>query len=147
MMSLDAFVRHLAGLGAEVRQAEQRGLRGAAEAIKAEARDMLGTYQGAAGPFPAWAELTDATKADRARKGYTPNDPLLRSGEMRDSIETKVGDRRAAIGSNSEIAVYQELGTRNMPARPFLGPAGFKLSEDVAQAIAREVARAVAGGG
>ncbi len=147
MMTLDAFLRHVAGLPAAVSRAERVGLREAAETIADAARAKIGEYQGASGPFPAWRQLAESTQEDRARKGYTPNDPLLRTGEMRASIKTAVGADSAAVGSNSEIAVYQELGTKTIPPRPFLGPAGFENAEKVAHDIGARVARAVAGKG
>lgn len=145
MMNLDAFLRHVAGLSADARRAQQAGLHEAADTIADAARAKIGEYQGAAGPFPAWRQLAESTREDRERKGFSPNDPLLRTGEMRDSIETAVGADHAAIGSNSEVAVHQELGTKTIPPRPFLGPAGFENAERVAQSIGERVARAVAG--
>lgn len=145
MMTLDAFLRHVASLPAAVNRAEQEGLHAAAETIADAARDKIGEYQSASGPFPAWRQLAESTQEDRARKGFAPNDPLLRTGEMRASIKTAVGADHAAIGSNSEIAAYQELGTKTIPPRPFLGPAGFENAEKVARDIGERVARVVAG--
>lgn len=77
-----------------------------------------------------WAQLAAATQAERARLGYTPNDPLLRSGELRAAVTTEV----AADGSEgivgiqagdpmAEVGVVQELGSlRGIPPRPIFGP-------------------------
>lgn len=145
MMSLDAFARHVAGLAADARRAQADGLREGAETIADAARAKIGEYQGASGPFPAWRQLADSTQEERERKGFTPNDPLLRTGDLRASIKTAVGTDAAAVGSNSEIAAYQELGTKTIPPRPFLGPAGYENAERVAEDIGERVARAVAG--
>lgn len=94
-------------------------------AVKVEktAKDEIGIYQEAIGPFPAWPELADATKEDRLAKGFSENDPLLRTGELRDSIQHTTGELETQIGSDSDIMIYQELGTARIPPRPVLGPA------------------------
>ena len=57
---------------------------------------------------------------------------------MRDSIEHKViSDKEAEIGSNSDIAVIQELGTSTIPARSFLAGAAAHEAENVAKEMAR----------
>jgi phage gpG-like protein len=100
-----------------------RGLEAAAELIQNTARAKLGHYQSSVEHFPAWPELADYTKADRVAKGFTENDPLLRTGALRDSIGHEVHGFEAVIGSTSDVAVFQELGTNKIPPRPFLGPA------------------------
>jgi phage gpG-like protein len=100
-----------------------RGLEAAAGLIQNTARAKLGHYQPSVEHFPAWPELADFTKQDRVAKGFTENDPLLRTGELRDSIGHAVRGFEAVIGSTSDVAVYQELGTDRIPPRPFLGPA------------------------
>jgi HK97 gp10 family phage protein len=48
----------------------------------------------------------------------------VRTGALRDSIKTEmVGDLAAVVGSDLYYAVFVELGTRRMTARPFLTPA------------------------
>ncbi len=76
-----------------------------AEFIKKEAKEKFGEYQS------GWDELAQATQADRARQGYTDNDPLLRSGHLRDTVEMNVHQRSASIGSNDPVMVWQEKGT------------------------------------
>src|SRR5690348_1384126 len=73
-----------------------------AEVIAKDARDKLGHYQGEVGPYPAWAPLSPSTQADRVAKGYTPNDPLLRSGDLRDSITVREVPEGARIGVFAE---------------------------------------------
>lgn len=87
-----------------------------------------------------WAPLSDATMEGfmhpygfwikgKRELGYTghesPTDPLLRTGHMRDSIRAEASDSQAVVGSDSQVAVWQELGTHNpltgdIPPRPFL---------------------------
>jgi HK97 gp10 family phage protein len=121
--SIAAFVQQLATVAIAVKEAEHEMLERAAVMVEKRAKEKIGEYQHQIGPFVAWAELADSTKADRAKQGYAEDEPLLRSGEMRDSIEHVVQGSEACIGSNSDIAVYQELGTEHMPPRSFLGGA------------------------
>lgn len=77
------------------------------------------------GPFIAWPELAESTKADRVRKGYSEDEPGLRSGEMRDSIGRVLSTDglEAQVGSNDDHMVYFELGTSKQPPRSVLGGA------------------------
>ena len=96
-----------------------------AKAIQEDAQRRIGSYQDGEGGFPAWANLAPATVDDRIRKGFTPDDPLLRTGDLRKSYARHVSGSEATIGSPSLIALYQEQGTATIPPRPVLGPAGF----------------------
>jgi HK97 gp10 family phage protein len=125
------FAEHLAKLAATETVALQAGLKKAAKLVEKEAKKEIGHYQPEVGSFPAWAELADSTKEDRVRQGYPENEPLLREGDLRDSYQHEVKGYEAAIGSDSDIAVYHEFGTVKMPARPVLGPAAFKNKEKI----------------
>jgi HK97 gp10 family phage protein len=70
--------------------------------------------------------------------------PWLGRGALRDSIATESDATGAVIGSTSDVAVYQELGTRRDPPRPFLAPAAAAQAETVAEAIGAAVADALA---
>jgi phage gpG-like protein len=119
-------------LQAATAAADQRHLlEAAAVIVRDHAVDKLGTYQPAVGPYPAWAPLAQETQNIRAAQGYTPDDPLLRSGEMRDSIGYEVSTDYANIGSSLMKALYQELGTSTHPPRPFFGPAGLESEQEV----------------
>lgn len=120
---MSAFAAHLLTVAVAVEKAEHQILESAAVMVEKRAKEKIGEYQEQVGPFIAWPELAESTKADRAKQGYTEDEPLLRSGEMRDSIEHTVQGNVAQIGSNSDIAVYQELGTEHIPPRSFLGGA------------------------
>lgn len=98
------------------------------------AKGEIGHYQPQRGPFQDWAELADSTKEDRVRQGFTENDPLERTGGLRDSIGHEKGVLEGAMGSTSEIMAYQEFGTPTIPPRPVIGPAAFRNKERI-QAI------------
>lgn len=137
--SLGAFGMYLLEAAATEAVALEAGLAKAAEHVEKVAKAEFGEYQPATGSFPAWAELADATKAQRVALGYTENDPLLRSGALRDSIGHEVAGLEAMVGSTSDVMVYQELGTEKMPPRPVLGPAAIR-SEKVIERMIGEAA-------
>ena len=145
--SLAGMAAHCAAMMAEVEHETHHALQRAAMIVEAEAKREIGTYQGQAGPFAAWAELTEATKADRVAKGFTENDPLLRTGDMRDTIGHRVAGHEAVVGSDSDIAVYQELGTSHIPPRSFLGGAAFRKAEEVAQTLGHAAVLGLVGRG
>lgn len=124
----------------------KHGLKLSAELLEKAAKDEVGHYQEAVGPFSAWPELADSTKADRVSKGYTENDPGLRSGEMRDSIEHEAGEWEAVVGSNDEKLVWFELGTEKQPPRPVLGTALYRNLDKVQQLIGNAAVAGFVGG-
>src|SRR5580692_4771055 len=100
--SMGEFALHINTLILAQRAADHAALERAAKLIERRAKKKIGEYQEQAGPFIAWPELAESTKADRARQGYPEDEPLLRSGEMRDSIEHVVIDNEAQVGSNDD---------------------------------------------
>jgi len=140
------FAAHLGQLEVAAEVAMREGLERAARVVEAEAKSEIGHYQTAAGPFVAWAPLAPITVDQKERLGYAPPDnPLLRSGAMRASIEHTVTQGMAVVGSTSDIAVYQELGTKTVPSRSFLGAAAARKSEEVAEILGAFVTKALIG--
>lgn len=135
--TLAGFIEHLAVMQAEIVIEEDHALRHAAEIVQEEAKKSVGEYQPQSGPFAAWAPLAETTKEDRVRQGFPGDEPELRTGELRDSIETAilVRGREAEIGSNSDVMVYQELGTSKMPPRSILGGAAARVEQEVVQVL------------
>lgn len=134
--SIGAFADHLATLSLGMEAELHRGLDKAAAAVEATAKSEFGEYQAAVGPYPEWEQLAESTQQERERLGYTPNDPLLRSGELRDSVGREVRHMEAVIGSRSPVMFYQELGTPRIPPRPVLGPALIRSEEAIKHALA-----------
>ncbi|MBB3258223.1 HK97 gp10 family phage protein [Paraburkholderia bannensis] len=124
----------------------KRGLEHCATVVEHTAKQEIGTYQDAVGPFSAWPQLADSTQEERERLGFTPNDPLLRKGDLRDSIEHETEQLRAVIGSKSDIAAYQEFGTNRIPPRPFMGPAVIHNEKLIVKILGGAVARGISGG-
>jgi hypothetical protein len=90
--------------------------------------------------------------AARVREGLSEppgaaghDEPWLRSGALRDSVEAQADGLQAAVGSSDPAAVPQELGTARMPARPFLAPAAAAMGEEVARAVGAAMAAALRG--
>ena len=130
----------------ELTTATHKALDHAAKLVEAEAKREIGDYQPDKGPFAAWAELADSTQKDRAAKGFPENEPLLRTGALRDSIEHTVkSHHEAEVGSDSLIAVYQELGTNHIPPRSFLGGAAFSKSHEVKALLGHSVIATIMG--
>lgn len=140
------FARHLVTVAAQGAEVEKHILGRATKIVRDDAQARIGTYQAETGPFNAWQPLASSTIADRINKGFTPNDPLLRSGELRDSITSQVHGDKAIVGSSSDIALYQELGTATIPPRPFLGPAAFASKAKIGAMAANTMVAWVAGG-
>lgn len=140
------FSLHLAQLSISIEKVESDALEKCAKLIERDAKAQIGFYQAAAGPFPAWEQLADSTEAEKARKGYEPDAPLLREGDLRDSIEHEVQGKDAVIGSKSDIAEYQEFGTANIPPRPFIGPAAFHNKENIQKILGGAVVEGITGG-
>lgn len=122
-MDLNMFAREMSHASARIATELEVGFRIIVKEIEETAKEEIGVYQPAVGPFEAWAPLAASTKADRVRQGYTEDDPLLRSGELRDSIESELVGLAAIVGTKSQIGLWQEVGTDRIPPRPFIGPA------------------------
>lgn len=141
--SITHFLVHLIEAELAVQVASHRALDVAAAIVEKDAKEQIGTYQEDAGPFNAWPELADSTKQDRLHKGFSENDPLLRSGELRDSISREVHGNEAAIGSTSDVMVWQELGTERIAPRPVLGPAAYKNKDRIEKVLGAAVVHAL----
>jgi hypothetical protein len=139
--SIAGFITHLAAMDAAVALELHRGLKKCATAIEATAKSEFGVYQGEVGAFAAWAPLAQSTQDERERLGYTPDDPLLRSGKERDAISHEVSGTEAVIGSDSDVMVYQELGTPTIPPRAVLGPAAIRNKPLIEKTLGAAVAK------
>ena len=163
MMEFDdpgLFAAHLERVAIRLPGAGAAAMDQGAKVIQDAARASLGHYQGGAGPFVSWAPLARRTNEDRSEQGYPEDEPLRRSGLLRDNIErcsdpheARVGvpdrdvvhpydNRTANIGT---IAVEQELGTATIPPRSFLGHAAFVPGEGAAGVVVSIMAAAVSG--
>jgi phage gpG-like protein len=92
----------------------------------------------------AAAQLEASVKQLLSRRpGEDHSAPWFRTGALHDSINHDADDNRAVIGSTDPVAVYQELGTRFDPPRPFLAAAIAVEADDIAHAVAGAVVSAL----
>jgi hypothetical protein len=112
-----------------------------AKEVEKESKAEIGNYQPATGPFDAWPDLAESTQVDRVRKGYSANEPELRTGELRDSIKSEASGLSSIAGSTSPIMLYQENGTPTMPPRAIIGMAYIRKLDFLEEEIGRCVMR------
>ncbi|SOY56859.1 hypothetical protein [Cupriavidus taiwanensis] len=145
--SLADFANHLTVMAAESKVVTGYMVEKGAESIQKIAKSEIAHYQPAVGPFAKWEELTAETEFEKIRLGYPVDAPLLRTGEMRDSISYVVSLERnaAVIGSDDQKMVWHEQGTPKMPPRAVLGPAAIRANEDLKPRFSRTIAAWLAG--
>ena len=136
--NLGEFAVHMLTAASDARLAEEAILEKACVMVEKEAKSAIGTYR------YDWPQLAESTQQDRARHGFPPNEPLLRTGELRDSIGHYVAmaeDPPAGyVGTNDPIAKFQELGTRAIPPRSFLGSAATDKELEIHEMAGRVMA-------
>jgi hypothetical protein len=146
-----SFAEFLVAMAVVKPAAIRSGLQKSVDMIVRDAKEQIGEYQPKVGPFASWDELAESTKEDRLRQGFPENEPLLRTGELRDSIQGTVGGMTAVAGSISQIMVWQELGTestdaegrtsgQHIPPRAVIGPASIRNEKRVVEAIGKAYA-------
>lgn len=67
-----------------------------------------------------WAALSPRYLARKLKAGFS-REKLQRTGELKASIVAESGDDYAEVAVGAPYAIYHQLGTAKMPARPFLG--------------------------
>lgn len=132
--NFSAFTKHMRKVldSYELKELEAGNL--FAELLEKAAKDKIGHLMPGAGPFAAWPELADSTKADKERQGYAFNaeyNPLYRTGEMRDSIEGRYYPKlkKVLLASADDKMLWHEEGTVHIPARSTLGLTMFQSKE------------------
>lgn len=134
--SLDAFSKHLTKVVEQYPRREKTALNFIGDHLVEKSKEKIGHLQSGDGKFSSWKELADSTKKDKERKGYVFNDeynPLYRTGELKESIDHSVNQSRHVlyVGSPLDIMLYQEIGTKTIPARSVLGLTMFKEKEQI----------------
>lgn len=138
-MDLEQFAREMSSASASIATGLEESFRVIVKEIEETAKEEIGIYQPAYGPFDAWSPLAESTKADRVRRGYSEDGPLLRSGELRDSIQSEVLRLAAIVGTKSDIGLWQEVGTAHIPPRPFIGPAYVRKIDPLMESVGRVI--------
>jgi hypothetical protein len=134
-----------------IQRTEHIALEAAGRAVASDAKAIIGHYQTSdTGPFGPWPPLSGSTLKQKSRRGFSPPDnPLLRTGALRDAIEHHVEGHTAHIGVPNgpvgDIAFYQEMGTNIIPPRSFLGVALYRKADHVADLIGKAVTSVLMG--
>lgn len=140
MLTLGQMAAELYGIRMNFEALPEEVIERACQMVEKEAKDSLGSYH------IGWPQLAASTQADRVRQGYPANEPGLRSGEMRDSIEhtpptMEDGEVVGYVGSNDPKLLWFELGTVKQPPRTVLmGAAMRKENAIIEMAIKRAIA-------
>jgi hypothetical protein len=113
----------------------------ACQIVEKKAKAAIGKEQ------EMWPDLAPSTISDKQAHGYKTPAPLLRTGEMRDSITHTVDGNQGCVGSDSEIAFWQELGTRHIPPRSFLVSSAISSEDKIHRMAAAATIAAFSGYG
>lgn len=111
--------------------------------IEESAKHAIGTYE-----F-GWPQLAKSTQQERVRLGFSANEPLFRTGELRNSIKHEVSrdGHIGFVGTDVPYAKYHEFGTSTIPARSFLGGALAQNEERIKRIFAERAYTAIRGPG
>src|ERR1700730_1625510 len=134
--SIASFIVKLKTIEMELEVVGHAAIAAACQMIADEARRVIGSYD------YGWPSLAPSTLAKKSA-----DTPLLESGAMRASIEWNASGNTGAVGSNSDIAVYQELGTSRIPPRPFLMGAAMEMEPKIHALFKRAVMAVILGKG
>lgn len=161
--SIESFIGFLETLPARMKASVPAGLDEASRLLQKEAKDSLGHYQEEAGEFVAWRELSETTMRERLMHGFSPDEPLLVTGTLRDHIyrtvdasvgEAAVGVPSEWVGSGTgtghenpdhprdigEVALAHEFGVLgHIPPRSFLGRAAAENHDKLVEIMVEPV--------
>lgn len=135
--SIPQFAAVIAGMVASMPKVQHHAVEEGCKIIEAEAKRVIGTYE------YRWPQLAASTQSQRVYYGFPANEPGLRTGEMRDSIEhvvkSDLATRRVEghVGSNSDKLVWFELGTRTQPPRSVLVAATMRKGREIEHLFGR----------
>ena len=130
-MNLLGVVARFTSIGMQVEVLKREALKASVKIVEKRSKEKIGEYQPATGPIPAWTELADSTKEDRVAKGFTENEPLERSGDLRDKITSGIDGDIGYVGSPDLKAMWAEVGTPTEPARSWLEGAYYDKKTEV----------------
>ena len=141
MFDLLDFIAELPEIERDLEAAGPKIIKRACEIVEKKAKAAI------AREHEMWPDLAPSTIADKQAHGYATPKPLLRTGEMRDSITHTVDGNQGCVGSDSEIAFWQELGTRHIPPRSFLVSSAISSEGKIARMAAAATVAALSGHG
>jgi hypothetical protein len=141
LFSLLEFAAEMTAVGHDLEAAGPKIIERACQIVQKKAKAAIGK------DHEEWAPLAESTIANKQHHGYPTPKPLLRSGKLRDSIEYQVHGLEGSVGSDLEIAVYQELGTSRIPPRSFLASSAIASEDKIRRMAAATTIAALSGYG
>lgn len=123
------FSRHIMSVAKAIPKETLKAVEKIGRNVESDAKEKIGYYQEASGPFEAWQPLADGTLKHHSQFGVGDS-PLIISGELYASIQKSVEQSNKTttltVGSDMDIGFWQEIGTKTIPPRPFIGPAMYE---------------------
>jgi phage gpG-like protein len=118
--------RFLEQLPAKLQEATELTLQKSALEIEARIKEQFKTEGEAYGE--EWKPVKESYLRWKKKKGYSEK-TLHRTTTLSQSFSSVIMPFQAVIGTEVPYAIYHELGTRKMVARPFAKPVAEKFQE------------------
>jgi len=105
--TLGDFVAHLSTIEADLELAREAAVVKGCQIVQKEAKAAIGNYRAGYN----WPQRAESTQEDRVLKGFPANEPLLRTGSLRESIEYTAPVHEGAevcgyVGTNHPVAKF-----------------------------------------
>jgi HK97 gp10 family phage protein len=139
--SLLGFIAELPAIERDLHASGPKIIEEACKIVQKKAKAAIGK------DHEIWPPLAASTIADKQKHGYATPKPLLRSGELRDSIEYTVRGNEGAVGTDKEYAPFLEFGTSKMPPRSFLVSSAISSKDKIRRMAAGVTIAALSGHG
>ncbi|MBW7964961.1 hypothetical protein [Bradyrhizobium sp. BR 10261] len=139
--TLLGFIAEIPAIERDVHASGPMVIKRACEIVEKKAKAAIGKNH------EMWPPLAESTKRDRVAKGFPEDKPLLRTGELRDSIEHTTSGLEGAVGSNLDRALWLEMGTSKMPPRSFLRSSAISAEDRIRRMAAAATIAALSGHG
>lgn len=141
MFDLVGFVTELVMIDRDLKELGPHIIERACRMVQAKAKAAIGREH------EEWPALAESTIKDKERKGYKVPAPLLRTGELRDSIQYTVRGNEGCVGSDNDKALWHELGTSRIPPRSFLVSSAIACEDKIHRMAAAATVSALLGHG
>jgi hypothetical protein len=141
LFDIAGFIAELPALERDLHASGPKIIEAACKIVQKKAKAAIGKNH------EMWPPLAEATIADKQKHGFPTPKPLLRTGELRDSIQYQVHGLEGAVGSDLDKAVWQELGTSRIPPRSFLVSSAIASEDRIHRMAAATTIAALSGFG
>jgi hypothetical protein len=141
VFSLLEFIAELPAIERDLHMSGPKIIEEACKIVQKKAKAAIGKQHA------EWAPLAQSTIEDKQQHGFPTPKPLLRTGELRDSIKYTVRGLEGAVGSDLERAPWLELGTSRMPPRSFLVSSAISSEDKIRRLAAATTIAALSGFG